>query len=66
MAKGYSDESKAESRITNCNQRKSLYQAALVVFKEYQNSSVDAIKKEANLKITEITAKLKNPPVGCE
>ena len=66
MAKGYSDESKAESRITNCNQRKSLYQAALVVFKEYQNSSVEAIKKEASQKITEITAKLKNPPVGCE
>jgi uncharacterized protein YlxW (UPF0749 family) len=66
MATGYCDESKAESRITNCNQRKSLYQAALVIFKEYQNSTVDAIKKEASQKVTEITAKLKNPPVGCE
>jgi hypothetical protein len=66
MAKGYSDESKAESRITNCNQRKSLYQSALAVFKEYQNSNLESIKKEANQKITEITAKLKKPPVGCE
>jgi len=66
MAKGYSDESKAESRITNCNQRKSLYQAALTVFKQYQNSNIESIKKEASQKITEITAKLKKPPVGCE
>jgi hypothetical protein len=66
MAKGYCDESKAESRITNCNQRKSLYQSALLVFKEYQNSNVESIKKEANQKISEITAKLKKPPVGCE
>jgi hypothetical protein len=66
MAKGYCDESKAESRITNCNQRKSLYQSALVVFKEYQNSNVESIKKEATQKIAEITVKLKNPPVGCE
>jgi hypothetical protein len=66
MAKGYCDESKAESRITNCNQRKALYQSALVVFKEYQNSNVESIKKEASQKITEITAKLKKPPVGCE
>lgn len=66
MAKGYCDESKAESRIINCNQRKALYQSALVVFKEYQNSNVESVKKEASQKITEITAKLKNPPVGCE
>jgi hypothetical protein len=66
MAKAYSDESKAESRITNCNQRKGLYQSALVVFKEYQNSNLESIKKEASQKVTEITAKLKKPPVGCE
>jgi hypothetical protein len=66
MAKGYCDESKAESRIINCSQRKALYQSALVVFKSYQNSNVESIKKEATQKITEITAKLKNPPVGCE
>jgi hypothetical protein len=66
MAKGYSDESKAESRITNCNQRKGLYQSALVVFKEYQNSNLESIKKEATQKVTDITAKLKKPPVGCE
>jgi hypothetical protein len=66
MSKGYSDESKAESRITNCTQRKGLYQSALVVFKEYQNSNLETIKKEASQKVTEITAKLKKPPVGCE
>jgi DNA-dependent RNA polymerase auxiliary subunit epsilon len=66
MAKGYSDESKAESRITNCSQRKGLYQSALVVFKEYQNSNLESIKKEATQKVTDITAKLKKPPVGCE
>ena len=66
MSKAYSDESKAESRITNCNQRKGLYQSALVVFKEYQNSSLESIKKEATQKVTDITAKLKKPPVGCE
>lgn len=66
MSKAYSDESKAESRITNCNQRKSLYQSALVVFKEYQNSNLESIKKEASQKVTDITAKLKKPPVGCE
>jgi len=66
MSKAYSDESKAESRITNCNQRKGLYQSALVVFKEYQNSNLESIKKEASQKVTEITAKLKKPPVGCE
>jgi hypothetical protein len=66
MAAGYCDESKAESRIINCNQRKSLYQSALLIFKEYQNSNVESIKKEATQKITEITAKLKKPPVGCE
>ena len=66
MAKAYGDESKAESRITNCNQRKALYQSALTVFKEYQNSNLESIKKEASQKITEITAKLKKPPVGCE
>ena len=66
MSKGYSDESKAESRITNCNQRKGLYQSALVVFKEYQNSNLESIKKEASQKVTDITAKLKKPPVGCE
>jgi hypothetical protein len=66
MSKAYSDESKAESRITNCNQRKTLYQSALVVFKEYQNSNLESIKKEASQKVTDITAKLKKPPVGCE
>jgi hypothetical protein len=66
MSKAYSDESKAESRITNCTQRKGLYQSALVVFKEYQNSNLESIKKEASQKVTEITAKLKKPPVGCE
>lgn len=66
MSKAYSDESKAESRITNCNQRKGLYQSALGVFKEYQNSNLESIKKEATQKVTEITAKLKKPPVGCE
>ncbi len=66
MAKGYCDESKAESRIINCNQRKALYQSALVVFKEYQNSNVESVKKEASQKIAEITAKIKKPPVGCE
>lgn len=66
MAIAYSDESKAESRITNCNQRKTLYQSALLVFKKYQNSNLDVIKKEANQKVTDITAKLKKPPVGCE
>jgi hypothetical protein len=66
MSKAYSDESKAESRITNCNQRKGLYESALVVFKQYQNSNLESIKKEANQKVTEITAKLKKPPVGCE
>jgi DNA-dependent RNA polymerase auxiliary subunit epsilon len=66
MSKAYGDESKAESRITNCNQRKGLYQSALVVFKEYQNSNLESIKKEASQKVTEITAKLKKPPVGCE
>ena len=66
MSKAYSDESKAESRITNCNQRKGLYQSALVVFKEYQNSNLESIKKEATQKVADITAKLKKPPVGCE
>jgi hypothetical protein len=66
MSKAYSDESKAESRITNCNQRKGLYQSALVVFKEYQNSNLESIKKEAAQKVADITAKLKKPPVGCE
>jgi hypothetical protein len=66
MAKAYSDESKAESRITNCTQRKGLYQSALVVFKEYQNSNLESIKKEATQKVADITAKLKKPPVGCE
>jgi hypothetical protein len=66
MEKAICDESKAESRIINCNQRKSLYQSALAVYTKLQTAENETIKKEAQKKVTEINAKIKKPPVGCE
>jgi hypothetical protein len=66
MSKAACDESKADSRIINCNQRKSLYQNALAVYTKLQTSEIESVKKEAVQKVKEITTKIKHPPVGCE